>query len=115
MDQLFTPAEVLFYGEQFCAAMYSASANVNAESDRLELLLRIGQSRGLMEQLQKAFNENKLDMATAMVREQFRCLLLTLHWAAYYGRTILDRHAFKRLILADASFTRLLMGQITSK
>jgi hypothetical protein len=114
-DQLFTPSELLLYGEQFCSAMYSASRNVTSETDREELLLRIGQSRGLIEQLQIAFNDDKLDLARAATREQFRCLLLCLHWAAYYGRTVLDRSAFKRLILADATFTRLLMGQIASK
>lgn len=114
-DQLFTPSELLFYAEQFCSAMQAASQDVVFQSDREELLLRVGQSRGLIEQLQIAFNEDKLDMSTARIREQFRCLVLTLHWVGYYGRTVIDRSAFKRLMLAEALFTRLLIGQAVGK
>jgi len=115
IEQTFTPSELLFYAEQFCSAMHFASAKVKVQTDREELLLRVGQSRGLIEQLQKAFNEDKLDMASITVREQFRLLVLTMHWAAYYGRAVIDRSAFKRLMLADALFTRLLIGQIAGK
>jgi hypothetical protein len=114
-DQLFTPSELLLYAEQFCSAMHAASPSVHLQTDREELLLRISQSRGLIEQLQIAFNEEELDIGRATIREQSRVLLLTLHWAAYYGRTVIDRSAFKRLMQAEALFTRLLIGQIASR
>ena len=84
-SELFAPSELLLYAELFCAAMHSASPKIMIRSDRQELLLKVSQSRGLVEELQIAFNEDRLDMQTTAVREKLRCLVLALHWIGYYG------------------------------
>lgn len=110
-DELFTPDELMFYADQFCAKMQFAGERVEIKAEREELFLKIGQGRALLSELQAAFDEDKLVMTNVRVREQFRCLLLMLHWVAFYGRTVIERSAFRNLMLLEAGLSRLRIDQ----
>lgn len=110
-EQLFPPTELMLYADQFCSRMQFGGKRVVLQADREELFLKIGQGRALISQLQAAFDQDNLGMESVLICEQFRCLVLTLHWVAFYGRTVIERSAFKKLILLEAGLSRLLIDQ----
>jgi hypothetical protein len=91
--------------------MHLAGKRVAIQADREELFLKIGQGRALVSELQAAFDQDRLSMENVLICEEFRCLILTLHWVAFYGRTVIERSAFKKMMLLEAGLSRLLIDQ----
>ena len=111
-DGLFTPDEIMLYADQFCSRMQAVAHRVMAQEDREELISKIGRARLILAVLQTAFDEDKLVMTNPEVREEFRGLLLELHWVAFYGRAVIDRAIFKKLIYVEAGLSRLFLDEV---
>jgi hypothetical protein len=91
--------------------MEASAIAIESKQDRDELLLKVNQSRGLLRQLQQAFNEDELEIWNAATAQLFHTLLCTLHWCAFYSRRVIDRSTFRHLIMVQAGFTLLLVRQ----
>lgn len=107
-----TLAALIFHADTFCSRIESLSDDrVIFAPDREELRLKVGQCRNALERLQHEFDADRLRIADASIRAEFRFVLLMLLWAAFYGRRVLDRDAFRHLLLVYAEFTNLLIRQ----
>jgi hypothetical protein len=104
-----TLAELLFHAERFCVKVESASNDhVLTPIDRDELRLKIGQARNIAALLQQAYNDDELSLARASVRANYRYLIVSLLWVAFYGRQVLDFRTYRMLVLIESSYTLLL-------
>jgi hypothetical protein len=110
-EELFTLHEMMLYVEQFLNAVERASKSQPKSRESEELRLKIGHCRNILSLLQDAFNENKLDIGEGAVQEQFRSVIMILHWVAFYAREVIDYRTFRRLVIVDAGFTRLLIAR----
>jgi hypothetical protein len=111
-EEIFTLPEMMLYADQFLCRVEAASKGKLNISDATELQLKIGQCRNLLVPLQNALNEDQLNFSDEIVQEEFRTLVLILHWIAFYARNVIDYRTFRRLVLVDAGFTRLLMREV---
>ena len=109
IEQLFTLPEMILYADQFLSRAEIASKDQLKGLETEELRLKVTQCRNILALLQEAFNESRLNMAEDIVQEQFRSLILILHWVAFYARNVLDYKTYRRLVLVQAGFTRLLI------
>jgi hypothetical protein len=109
IEQLFTLPEMMLYADQFLNRAEVASRDKPKGPEGEELGLKVAQCRNLLALLQEAFNDGRLNITDDIVQEQFRSLILILHWVAFYARNVLDYRTYRRLVLVQAGFTRLLI------
>jgi hypothetical protein len=111
-EEIFTLPEMMLYADQFLCRVEAASKGKVTISDAAELQLKIGQCRNLLVPLQNALNEDRLSFSDEIVQEEFRTLVLILHWITFYARNVIDYRTFRKLVLVDAGLTRLLIRRV---
>ena len=104
-----TLAELMLHAEQFCSKVESATKDARPSPDGKELRTKIGQCRTQLAYLQSVFNEDKLTIETPSVRADFRYLVITLMWVAFYARKAIDFKIFRMLVGIESGFTYLLV------
>ena len=107
----FSLTELLLYADQFSSTVHARVKAAVDSADRDESLLKISQFRSLLSDLQASFNDDALDIKDSVVCEKFRCLILLAHWIAFYGRGVIQRADFRKLMMLEAGFTRHLIDQ----
>lgn len=107
-----TLVEILFHVEQFCSRIETAVFDcAPCPSDDEEMRLKLSQCRGLIDQLQQAYEEDRLSLENAFTRGHFRMLIMALMWVAYRGRRVLNHRLFRMLIMIESGFTYLLISR----
>lgn len=93
--------------EQLCGELECLATPLE-DDDRIELRLKLSQCRGFLGELQESFNSGTLSISSAVVRANFRQLIMALLWAVFRARHIIDRKMFLRLVSIESGFTCLL-------
>lgn len=107
-----TLVELMFHAERFCLKVESAIFDrVPSSKDDEELGLKIGQCRNLLQRLQESFENDSLTIENSTVRADFRTLIISLLWVAFWGRRAIDHKLFRMVVLIEAGFTYLLINQ----
>jgi hypothetical protein len=106
-----TLAELMLHAEQFCSKVEDASKDVAPNPEEKELRNKIGQCRTQLAYLQEVFNDGKLNIENPSVRANFRQLVMTLLWIAFYARRVIDFRIFRMLVRIESGFTYLLVSR----
>src|SRR5579864_7336392 len=105
-DTLF---EMILCAENFCSEVELAIGRVRRTNEVDELRLKISQARNLLEELKSIYDRELLTIENSKTRGIFRQLVLALLWIGYYGRALMSRKLFRKLVLVESSFTYLLV------
>jgi len=103
--------EILNTADQFCAGVESAlqdAAPLSARDDQ-ELRTKLGLCRNLMAYVRRLPNPG-IDNPAA--RDGVKSLITAMLWVAYYARTSLKYKPYRKLVIAEAIFTHILMEEI---
>jgi len=111
-DHFLTPSELLFHAEQFCLRVHEWADDLSDQQERQDILLKIGQSRSLLLQLERTFEEGKLQIGRPPAAQLLHCLIAHLQWCAFYCRKVIDRRTFRRLSMIQAGFSDLLISEL---
>ena len=114
-DESLTLVEIMFRAEQFCGRIESRARSEMQKPEQEELRLKIGQCRTLLAELQKAYNEDELNLEHALVKGQFRLVIMTLLWITFHARNLIDHKLFRMLVVIESSFTYLLIVRISPR
>jgi hypothetical protein len=107
-------SELMLRAAQFCSALDNLAPNLALNNEEVtEFRLKMFQSKRTLEQLQNAFNDNELSLECRKVRAQFRQLVLSLLWLAFYARKEIDRKLFRLVVSIQADFTYLLSTSVS--
>src|SRR4051812_23114070 len=91
--------------ERFCTRVQSLVDDRPGDSDTEAFRLKLNQSRSMLADLQRFYNEDKLGVENAAVRSEFRCLIISLLWVAFHARKIIDYKTFRMLVSSEAAFS----------
>jgi hypothetical protein len=75
------------------------------------LRLKLAQVRGAVAHLQEQYENDVLAIENPVTCADFRTLIMSLMWAGFLARDILDRKAFRKLVLIESSFTYALIKE----
>lgn len=98
--------------DRFCRHAKATTDKNSRETEWEELKLKISQCRGILMELQEAYNNEKLTVENTLVRMQFRNLITGLLWIGFHMRHVIDRKIFRRLIVMESAFTYVLSNEI---
>ena len=104
-------AEMMLHAELFCAQIETATKKSARCEEQDELLLKIGQCRGALAQLQTHYDEESLTIDNATVCADFRHLVMGLMWVAFRARESVDFKLFRKLVQIESNFTYLLINR----
>lgn len=104
-----TLAELLFYATQFSVRARNLLDDRPRTRERDEARLKLSRCERILELLQAAFNEDRLDIDNPAVCAQFRVLIIHLLWVSYYIRDVIDFRLYRILMQLEAGFTNLLI------
>lgn len=107
-EDTLTLVELILHADQFCASVETHATGAS-KREKEELRLKIGQCRSLLAELQKRYNDDQLSIHSTFVRAQFRNLVMSLLWAAFYGRRFIDAKMFRMLVRIESGFTDLMV------
>ena len=107
-DDVRTLFELMLAADRFCRRAKADSERSPQKTERKELREKISQCRGILTELQKAYDAEQLTVGNPLVRMQFRYLITSLFWVAFYMRTIIDRKLFRTLLTIESGFTYVL-------
>jgi hypothetical protein len=102
-------AEMLLHSAQFCCKAEALSASLSEERELGEFRLKLGQARNILERLQEAYSGDALDLGNKQAIAEFRQLVITLLWIAFYIRQQLDFRTFRMVVSIEAGLTYLLI------
>lgn len=106
-----TLVELMLHADQFCSHIEEVSKGIHSVADRAELRLKVSQCRGFLGELQTIFDNGHMNIKKAAVRGHFRHLIMSLLWAAFWARGVIDRKSFRRIVQIEAGFTYLLTSR----
>ena len=103
--------EIIDTADEFCSAVESAiqDAAPLPEREGQELRLKLGLCRNLIGYVRGLANP---EVENPMARDTVRSLLTAMIWVAYYARASLNYRLYRKLIIAEATFTHILAEQI---
>ena len=101
----------MLHAEQFCSRVEEATKDVAPIAEHGELLIKIGQVRNQLAQLQEIFDDGKLSIENPRVRAHFRQVVMALLWVAFYARSAMDFKTFRMLVRIESIFTYLLASR----
>jgi len=104
-DTLF---EMMLAAERFCSEIESAAQDVAPSRETEELRLRLAQSRTFLREIRKLYDRGELTSHHALVRRNFRDLVIALMWVAFGARGFINVKLFRQLVLIESSLTYLL-------
>ena len=110
--EFLSDSDLLLFADQFCLAIAAGSDDLTPGLERDELLLKLSQAREILSQLQEIFNTNRLELRTPRTASLLHALLCSLHWCAFYSRSVIDRSTFRRLMMVQAGFAGLVMSAL---
>jgi hypothetical protein len=108
-----TLAAAMVQIDRFCIKVQSLIADNPPDSEREALRLKLAQSRAMLADLQRFYNEDSLTIETTAVRSEFRFLVFSLLWVAFHARRIIDYKTFRMLVLVEAAFTSVLSDALS--
>jgi hypothetical protein len=106
-----TLMDIALSAEQFCSRVEAGAQDMAPTRDYEELRLKIAQCRTLLRRVQDISARQQLRIEDPSIRADFRYLIMTLLWMAFYGRAIIDFRLFRKLVLIEANFTYLLVSR----
>lgn len=105
-----TLAAVMVQIDRFCIQVQNLIDDNPPDSDREALHLKLAQSKAMLADLQRFYNEDSLDIKTAAVRSEFRFLVMSLLWVAFRARKMIDYKTFRMLVSIEAGFSLVMDG-----
>jgi len=106
-----TLMDIALSAEQFCSRVEAAAQDMAPTREYEELRLKIAQCQTLLRRVQDVSARQQLTIEDPSIRADFRYLIMTLLWVAFYARAIIDFRLFRKLVLIEASFTYLLVSR----
>lgn len=106
-----TLAEMMLHASQFCSRVEGLGDLLTDKQEKDEFRLKLGQARNTLERLQEAYNYTSLDLRNQSTAAEFRQLIISLLWAAFYVRKHLDFRLFRMIVSVEAAFTHLLLNR----
>jgi len=100
--------EILLSADRFCSSVEISSLDIVRAGEYAELRSKLLQCRAMLQRLQKHYENDELTIQSSSIRDQFRHLLICMMWIAFYARSVIDRRAFRRLVVIESAFTHLL-------
>ena len=100
--------EILLSADRFCSSVEISSLDIVRAGEYAELRSKLLQCRAMLQRLQKQYEKDELTIQSSSIRDQFRHLLICMMWIAFYARSVIDRRAFRRLVVIESAFTHLL-------
>ena len=107
-DDALTLFELMLAADRFCRHAKAISERNPKEAQHEELQEKISQCRGILTELQKAYDAEQLTVGNPFVRMQFRYLVTGLFWIAFHMRSTIDRKLFRTLLTIESGFTYVL-------
>jgi hypothetical protein len=103
---------VMMQADRFCLHVQSLIDDSPPDSERAELRLKLNQSRAMLNDLQRFYNEGRLSIETPAVCSEVRFLVISLLWVGFRARRIIDYKTFRMLVVVEAAFSSLLVDAL---
>lgn len=111
-DDVLTLFELMLAADRFCRRAEAVSERSPQKAEHEDLQQKISQCRGILTELQKAYDAEQLTAKNAFVRMQFRYLVTGLFWIAFHMRSTIDRKLFRTLAMIESALTYVFSKEI---